>query len=135
MKTLPEQIQELEGQIAAHAATVEALNATHAAVLTERDALLAEKSASAAEIIAVRAENDALKGQVSSANAESTKLKGEMKSAEELAVAIMARVGQPTPVSADTTGGNKPSTAGAKPTAVTGLNRVAAFFADKRAGN
>jgi uncharacterized coiled-coil DUF342 family protein len=142
MKTLPEQIQELEAKMGNLTAELTTANEAKVAALSARDEAVTAKSvaegerdAARNEVVTVRAEVVTVKGERDALSTENAKLKAEAKTADQLATAIMAKVGQPAPLSADPTGGDAPGTQGTKPTAATGLNRVADFFAKKRAGN
>lgn len=142
MKTLPEQIQELEAQMGNLTAEVAALNKANASLNSEREGDIAALSAMTSERNTLRDQLAISRNEVVSAQGErdaaisrAEKAEANTKTADQLAVAIMAKVGQPAPLAADLSGGDKPGVEGTKPAALTGLNRAAAFFAKKRAGN
>ena len=128
MMTLPEQIQELETKMGN-------LNADLSAALSARDEAIAAKSKAEGDLAAVSAERAAFEanavsalGQLATANAEIAQLKGEAKTADQLAIAIMAKVGQPAPLGAQIAPGT-----GAAASSDNGLQRTINFFKNLKA--
>lgn len=133
MMTLPEQIQELETKMGN-------LNADLSAALSARDEAIAAKSKAEGDLAAVSAERAAFEanavsalGQLATANAEIAQLKAEAKTADQLAIAIMAKVGQPAPLGAQIAPGTGAAASSAAASSDNGLQRTINFFKNLKA--